>query len=443
MLTPLEPWIGRKIGLKKGASLTRQALEEYRLCRLRETVALARRESPFYRGHLAGVSDGAPRSLADFHRLPFTFPADIQKDDLRFLCVSRDEVERVVTLCSSGTMAQPKRLHFTADDLELTTDFFHHGMATMVQPGDRVLILMPGELPGSVGDLLVKGLARLNVVGIVHGLVRDPAKTLQIVAEHKINCLVGLPVQLLALARHSHADVIPPGQLRSILLSADYVPRAIVRELTARWGAGVFNHYGMTETGLGGGVECGHRCGYHLREADLFYEIVDPASGEPLPAGELGEVVVTTLTRQGMPLIRYRSGDLARYLPEPCPCGTLLLRLERISGRIANGVFLNGGGLLTMAALDEALFPLPFLLNFQPVLSSIHGVDRLDFTIETVSEPGKEVSIPFLQALLGIPAIASACAQKRLLVGTIEPGVLTLSGSIKRTIIDRREVQPC
>ena len=439
--TPLEPWIRARIGLAESEPFLRSALERYQLRKLRETIAHARASSSFYRQQLSDCA--VPGSLVDLARLPFTHPADLQKDERRFLCVSPREIERIVTLHTSGTTDSPKRLHFTADDLERTVDFFHHGMATMVQPGDKVLILMPGELPGSVGDLLVKGLARFNVEGIAHGLVRDAGQVLNDVMTMKVNCLVGIPVHLLALARHPAASTVPVGHLRSVLLSADYVPEAIVHEISNVWGAAVFNHYGMTEMGLGGAVECDQRCGYHVREADLLLEIVDPVGGARLPDGEVGEIVFTTLTRKGMPLIRYRTGDLARFLPDPCPCGSVLPRLERVTGRLANCVRLADGALLTMAALDEALFPLPFLLNFQPVLRSHNGLEALDLIIETVASACDETAGPIRQALLQIPAVAAACSKKRLLLGAIEPGSTAISGSIKRTIIDRRKEEQC
>jgi len=441
--TPLEPWIKTKIGLPATQSLTRAALESYQLRKLQEAVAYAQRHSPFYRHSLQGVCGEELTSLADISRLPFTTAADLREDELRFLCVSQGEIERVVTLHSSGTTAPPKRLHFTAEDLELTVDFFHHGMATLVKSGERVLILMPGELPGSVGDLLVKGLRRMNAAGIVHGLVRDAGAVLDRIVTEEIDCLVGLPVQVLALARHPDAVRIPPGRLKSILLSADFVPSAIVRELTAVWGAAVFNHYGMTEMGLGGALECRHLCGYHLREADLYFEVVDPESGYPLPEGELGEVVFSTLTRSGMPLIRYRTGDLARFLPDPCPCGTVLRRLEQVQGRLAGEVRLGSGYRLNITELDEALFPLPFLLDYQPVVSNRDGLTCLDIAIETQSCADGEAPSLVRRALLEVPAVGRAVADGRLVVVTVGRGAFARSISIKRTVIDRREELLC
>ena len=179
---------------------------------------------------------------------------------------------------------------------------------------------MPGDRPVSVGDLLVRALRRINVEGIVHGLVESPDHTLDEILRHNIDCLVGIPTQVLSLARHKAGASIHQGRISSVPLSSDYVSPAIVQELKAPWGCSVFNHYGTTEMGLGGGVECQALQGYHLREADLYFEIVDPSSG-PQPAGRWGEIVFTTLTRKGMPLSVGTVGDLSRFLSDVCLCG--------------------------------------------------------------------------------------------------------------------------
>ncbi|MEI6205800.1 MAG: DVU_1553 family AMP-dependent CoA ligase [Desulfuromonadales bacterium] len=441
MLTPLEPWIRSKIGLPPTLPLSRSALQDYQLSRLQATVDYVRNHSRFYRRRLAGINAAELRRPEDVSRLPFTTPADIVENDGSFLCSSQSEIERVVTLQSSGTTNRPKRLHFTASDLELTVDFFHHGMSTFVKPGDRVLVLMPGELPGSVGDLLLQGLARMGAVGIVHGIVRDERAAIAGIISQKIDCLVGLPVQLLALIRHPEACEIPHGRIKSVLLSADYVPVAIVREIERSWGCPVFNHYGMTETGLGGAVDCRARTGCHIREADLLVEIVDPATGQPVPDGEPGELVFTTLTRSGMPLIRYRSGDLSRFIPEPCPCGTILKRLAWIWGRLAGQVKLGGNDLLNMADLDEALFPLPGLLNFQAALTEEDGVDVLSVSLFTRGGSAEKLCRSTWEALAAIPAVqkASATGKLRIAPPAIAENNWQSSGSVKRTLHDRRE----
>jgi phenylacetate-coenzyme A ligase PaaK-like adenylate-forming protein len=312
-----------------------------------------------------------------------------------------------------------------------------------VQPGDKVLILMPGEIPGSVGDLLVKGLARMGVDGLVHGLVKDPERVIDEIDTWDIDCLVGLPVQVLALARHPEIRRIPRGRIKSILLSADNVPAAIVAELSRVFGARVYNHYGMTEMALGGGVECSHLCGYHLREADLYFEVIDPVSGDPLPDGTTGEVVFTTLTRVGMPLIRYRTGDFARFLPEPCPCGTMLRRLERVQGRAAGDVWLGPGNMLNITEMDEALFRLPFMLDYQARLTCRDGRDRLDVTIQTTEERGDGHEQRVRQALQAVFPIFKAVVEGRLVMGEIGPEAFARTITMKRTVLDRRRELSC
>jgi phenylacetate-coenzyme A ligase PaaK-like adenylate-forming protein len=121
--------------------------------------------------------------------------------------------------------------------------------------------------------------------------------------------------------------------MKAILLSAEYVSDENVRIIEEIWDCKVFEHYGMTEMGLGGAMACETRIGYHPREADLIFEIIDPESGAALPDGEYGEIVFTTLTREAMPLVRYRTGDFSRFIPEPCPCGSKLKRLDRVANR--------------------------------------------------------------------------------------------------------------
>ena len=440
-ITPLEPWIKGKIGsLATGVDL-REGIDRHQLHKLRETIDFAVSRSPFYRGHLAGIKGADLQRLDDIARLPFTTAGDILENDLRFVCVSQDEIARVVTLNTSGTSAQAKRIHFTEDDLELTIDLFHHGMKALVRPGQRVLVLMPGDRHGSIGDLMVKALKRMGVEGFVHGVVRDESAAISEIVEKEIDCLIGIPVQVLGLIRHRDAAAIPKGRISSVLLSADYVPAAVVREISRAWGCAVFNHYGMTEMGLGAAVDCRALSGYHIREADLYFEIIDPASGLPVPDGEMGEVVFSTLTRKGMPLIRYRTGDLSRFIPEPCPCGTVLKRLEWVRGRLEGAVSLANGSRLSMADLDEALFPLPGILNFQVVIDRENGKDQLNLTIYGRDETTGDVARQARRALENVTAVRAALDMGALTVASVGTGMENWisTGSIKRKILDRRE----
>lgn len=435
-ITPLEAWIAGKIGSK--GRLNREELISYQIRKLRDTVALVQARSRFYAGRLSGISPGRINSLDDLRRIPFTTAEQLREFPLSFLCVTQDEINRVVTLPTSGTTGQPKRLFFTGPDQELTIDFFRHGMSTLVHSGDRVLILLPGERPGSVGDLLQNGLSRMGAEGIVYGPVFNALDALQTAVQERINSMVGIPTQVLALARFSRVNEIRLKGLKNVLLSTDYVPDAIAVALTKEWGCRVFNHYGMTEMGLGGGVECEALAGYHLREADLLFEVVDPVTSEPVPEGEQGEVVFTTLTRTGMPLLRYRTGDISRFIPEPCSCGTVLKRLERVAGRLDSRLTLTDGDTLTLQELDEALFRIEGLLDFRVTMTSDGRVSVMQIEVGTLSQsPGALTEV--ILAAKGIPVVSRAVGKGSLRVtACIQKERWSTNGVSKRKIIDCR-----
>ena len=431
-ITPLESWIAHKIGCQDG-QLTRDALEVHQLEKLRETLRLVRLKSRFYQKRL----DDAPHyvsSLRDLTQFPFTTAQDIREQGLQFLCVSQDEIQRVVTLDTSGTTGQPKRLYFTQEDQELTIDFFHIGMSTFTEPDDKVLILLPCERIGSVGDLLAVALQRLGAHPIKHGVVRDISETLAVMSEERVDCLVGIPTQVLALARYSERL-----KLKSGLLTTDHVPNAIATAVEHAWGSRVYNHYGMTEMGLGGGVECRARRGYHLREADMYFEIIHPITGEPVADGEMGEVVFTTLTRRGMPLIRYRTGDISRFLPGECPCGTTLKTLERVKSRVSGCVAVGDQWHLTMADLDEALFSIAGVLDFTAAISREGTQNRLRLEVRVVERANDNIAGAIDAALESIPAVKFARTSHQLeVVVAMQNTRSVVARPIKRTIMDRR-----
>ncbi len=438
-LTPLEPWIAKKTtdgGPRTADESTkpelspvvgglRSAVDRHQLARLKATIELARARSRFYRERLAGVPEIA--SLDDLVGLPFTTAEDVRADPLAFVCVSQDEIARVVTLDSSGTTGTPKRLYFTKADQESTVDFFGVGMSTFTGPDDRVLILLPGETPGSVGDLLAKGLERIGAVPIKHGPVRDPAATRAIAVREAATVMVGVPTHLLRLVRTmAPGEALPP--VHSVLLSTDHVPRAIVHAIESAWGCTVYNHYGMTETGLGGGVDCEARRGYHLREADLLYEVIDPMTRLPAALGAMGEVVFTTLTREGMPLIRYRTGDFGRWIESPCPCGTSLRTLSHITTRLSGPVDLGGGLRLTQPDLDEALFVIDGVLNFATEVARDESRLRVSVGIQiTPTANPDSVQAHAENALRSLPALTALprlCLDLRATTDPVTPPTL-------------------
>lgn len=322
----LDLWTARKLGVPV---LTREAVETWQLEKIKETLKLAAAESPFYQERYGGFT---VNTLEDFQKLPFTCPEDLRSRGMEMVCVPQSQVSRIVTLETSGTTGAPKRIYFTEEDQELTTDFFHNGMQLLVDSSDTIMILMPCQRPGSIGDLLAEGLRRLGAEAVPYGLPngKDDQKILDIMEEKQVTCTVALATHLASLAEKAKNYRIP---MKTVLLSAEYVSAESRRMIRNAWNCRIFEHYGMTEMGLGCAVSCPELSGYHIREADLYLEIIDPATGQILPDGEEGEIVFTTLTRKGMPFIRYRTGDWSSFIKEPCACGSILKRISRVGDR--------------------------------------------------------------------------------------------------------------
>lgn len=369
----LDEWTAKKISLKgdltRETDLTREAIDEYTMTRLRETVAYAREKSSFYRELYEAsniMSRGDPTTPEEFTKLPFTDQEDLRKRGMELLCVKPGEISRIVTLDTGGSTGSPKRVYFTEEDQQLTVDFFENGMQLMAGSCDNVLILMPARVPGSIGRLLAEGLRRFGAQATEYGLpgilpeihgaeknLKEAENILKLIKSERITGVVALPTHMAMLAdmmirkrksgdSRTQDEMPEAGALKWALLSAEYVGREQADKIAEAFGCRIYEHYGMTEMGLGCAVSCGCGEGYHVREADLYIEIIDPQTGRQVNDGGRGEIVFTTLTRTGMPFIRYRTGDFSRWITGRCACGSILKRLGRVEPRGVVKGYLKG-----------------------------------------------------------------------------------------------------
>lgn len=324
-----------------------------------------------------------------FAELPFTTADDLRENEMDLLCVKPGEISRIVTLNTGGSTGKPKRIYFTEEDQQLTVDFFEHGMQLMADSSDNVLILMPARMPGSIGRLLSQGIKNFGASTIEYGLpdmkpaeltdsktAEEAEKILELIKQENVTGIVALPTHMAMLAevmqrkcrsilkqanipevsndicRREFAKNIGTvcsnesclsedslyeriSSVKWVLLSAEYISKQHTEKIAKAFNCKVYEHYGMTEMGLGCAVSCGCGEGYHVRETDLYIEIIDPKTGKPAEDGQAGEIVFTTLTRKGMPFIRYRTGDCSRWITESCSCGSILKRLDKVGPRDA------------------------------------------------------------------------------------------------------------
>lgn len=374
--SPVNAWLEMRTGLQNHA-LTRQSLLDYQLGALRETIRYARHNSRFYGETLQSVDVDSVQNRGDLERLPLCSAADIGLDANRFACVPQREIARITTILTTGSTGTPKRVFFSERDLEIMVQFFFWGMSCLTDERDTVLILMPSAAPWSIGDILKKGLERLGARYVEHGPVSDYDSALRAARENHVTSMVGIPSQVYRMAK-----LDPSLRLKTVLLSADYVPDSVSACIKRNWGAEVFMHYGLTESGLAGGVECHAHEGYHMRDADMLFEIVDH-EGRHVPDGEEGEIVFSTLNREAMPLIRYRTGDRAKLLTDRCPCGMAIPRIGKVQGRLRNELTLSDGTPLSIHALDEVVFSQETVLDYTAALVEDGGTEKLCLALLT------------------------------------------------------------
>lgn len=366
----LESWIIRKTGCQNLKSL-----KQWQIMKLKETAKSAKAKSSFYKKLYQNIDLESIEDMDDLRQLPFTNGDVLAENPNSWACLDGGEIDRIVTLKTSGTMEKPKRIFFTEGDQALTVDFFAEGMKGITKSGEKTMILMPSKQPGSIGDLLSKGLLKIGCDFVASGPVKDIANSYRMLQETRCTCLVGIPVQVLALAQYG--SMLPKEErvdLKAVLVSADTTPQSLVDEIKHLFGCDVFTHFGMTETGLGGAVECEAHNGCHIRSADLFFEIINPNTGQNVSDGESGEIVFSTLNRQAMPFIRYRTGDRGMLLSETCTCGSWIQRLLPFGGRIKHEVILPGQcqPLPLLWLLDEGLIGYGNVLDIEPTLKENH-----------------------------------------------------------------------
>lgn len=339
------PRIDALLTLQEGLEpVTRQSIEALQLKKLNDLLGREKARKGFYRDLPEKLE-----SLEELASLPFTTEEDLASRASGLLLCSQGDVRRVLSDATSGTTGAAKRVFYTEGDCARTVELFMAGLGELIFPGSVTMIGFPFSGPYGLGDLIARAVERLGAKPLKLGPGLSYGELSRVLAEDRPDSFVGMPVQLLSLLR-----VCGRGSLRRALVSGDACPPAVLKVCEALLGSRLFPHYGSREMALGGAICCPAHAGMHLRENHVIAEIVDEA-GLPLPPGEIGELVITTIGMEAMPLIRYRTGDYTRVLPGPCPCGSQVLRLDAVSRR-------EGA---EMAALDETLFSLPFVADFR------------------------------------------------------------------------------
>ena len=423
--TPVDELIAERIGIDPH-SLTQKAVEAYQLEALRRTIAYAREHSDYYKETLSQTDPELITDLSDLSLIPFTTEHDLAGSEWRFQCIPASGVQRIVTVPTTGTHGHSKRLAFTDRDIRRSVEFIYRGYLTMdCYQGERMIVMMSGNTPGSIGDMVQQAMAPLGMEIMVYGTMTDIRDAYEKIMSFKPGVIEGIPWHTAAIARYGERYGNPEREfIRSVNLSADLVPDSIIDRLKRLWGCTVHRHYGMTEMCIFGGVECLHNNGYHMRSCDLLFEIPEPDENG------FGEVVITTLDREAMPLIRYRTGDIGRLIADPCPCGSDLTRIEKLYGRASDRIAMNSGSCFFLDIANavyrfDEIIDFDLEINSEPVLSAApsesqtgsglpNQCSRLHLTARTL--PGEGIDEEALcSALCLIPGIGPALHKENAL----------------------------
>jgi phenylacetate-CoA ligase len=314
--------------------------EALQLARLRETLAWARARVAFHRERLG---DAEPRTLDDLRRLPF-----VRKTDLRehypfgLLAVPVGDLVRVHA--SSGTKGKPTVVGYTREDLDVWREVMARAMvAAGARAGDLLQIAFGyGLFTGGLG--FHDGAERIGMT-VVPASSGNTARQCLLLRDFRPAGLAATPSFALHIAETLLEQGARPEDLglRYGMFGAEPWTDAMRQALERALGCPAFDIYGLSEI-IGPGVagECEARDGLHVADDHFLPEIIDPASGETLAPGVQGELVLTTLTKRALPMIRYRTGDVTTLLPEPCRCGRTSARIARLKGRSDDMLIIKG-----------------------------------------------------------------------------------------------------
>jgi phenylacetate-CoA ligase len=325
-------------------TLDRRALEELQLERLRDLVRLLAERVEFSRR--AGLSErtaAALTTLDDLAGLPFTTKADL-RDHYPFglLAVPRQELVRIHA--SSGTKGKPTVVGYTRRDIEIWSEVCARALAAAgAAPGDVVHNAYGyGLFTGGLG--LHYGAERLGCTVVPASGGNTPRQVL-LITDFAARILCCTPSYALNIADTMAAGGVDPGDhpLAVGVFGAEPWSDAMRAEIERRLSIRALDIYGLSEV-IGPGVasECLEGAGAHVNEDHFLVEAVDPQTAEPVADGEVGELVFTSLTKEAMPLLRYRTGDLASLTREPCACGRTLARMSRVKGRTDDMLVVRG-----------------------------------------------------------------------------------------------------
>ena len=422
-------------------TLPRSELEALQLKRLQRTVRRVARHVPFYRKRFGelGLKPGAIESLADVRRLPFTTNADLRDNYPDGLVIN--DAHQVVRLhTSSGTTGKPKALFFSRKDVNQAAELIARCLVMTGATRQDVLqnMMTYGLFTGAL--VMHYGAEKVGLLVIPAG-PGNSERQLMLMRDFGTTIIHTTPSYALYFADFLERKGVDPRRdlrLRKGLVGAEPYTEETRKRIEEALGIEVYNSYGLSEmNGPGVAFECPQRRGMHIWEDNYLVEVIDSDTGEPLPEGETGELVLTSLAREAMPILRYRTRDITSVHREPCPCGRTHARIQRITGRSDDMLIVRGANVYPQA-IERVLMRFPEIgRNYQ---IRLEGLDEMIVQVELsgATFDGQFEHLLKLQEQIGEKLRAEIMVRPK--IELVAPGSLPVSEGKARRVVDNRKL---
>jgi len=420
------------------------ALRALQSDRLREAVRRAYDRVPYYRAKLdaAGVGPGDIRGMSDIERLPFT-----TKDDLRetypfgLFAVPMEEVVRIHA--SSGTTGKSTVVGYTRNDIATWSEVMARTLAAGgTHRGDIVQNSYGyGLFTGGLGAHYGAELIGASVIPTSGGQTQ---RQVQIVQDFGVTVLCCTPSYALVIAEAGKEMGVDwaAAPLRVGFFGAEPWSQTMRQEIEAALRIDALDIYGLSEvTGPGVAFECLQKAGLHVNEDHFYPEVIDPATGKQVKPGERGELVFTALTKEALPLLRYRTRDLTRLIEETCPCGRSLRRMERVTGRSDDMLIIRGVNVFP-SQIEEVLMGIEGTTpNYLLVVDrKPRQMDELEVQVEVSAERFSDEIAKLAAIADRIRAGIENALGLHVSVRLVEPKTIERSMGKAKRVVDRRDL---
>jgi phenylacetate-CoA ligase len=428
---------------RKHETMSRGELEGLQLERLKTQAANVYEVVPFYRQRFMeqGVTPQAIRTLADLAKLPFTYKRDFRDNyPLGLAAVPKERIVRIHA--SSGTTGKPTVVAYTAGDIDTWSEVMARTItAGGVTKHDVVHNAYGyGLFTGGLGFHYGAERIGATVIPVSGGVTKRQIMLMRDLGSTVLCCTPSYALYLAEAAQEMGVDLRETA-LRVGIFGAEPWSERMRQEIEAKLGLKALDIYGLSEIiGPGVSIECEHQCGLHIFEDHFLPEIVDPGTGMPLPWGQRGELVLTTLTKEALPVIRYRTGDITSLNAETCACGRTMVRMAKPSGRtddmlIVRGINVFPSQIETVLLQVEGVQP-----HYQIIVDRQHTLDDLEVWVEVSDEV-------FADEIRGLEALEQRIRNElhnalgiAARVRLVEPRSIQRSEGKAKRVVDRREV---